>query len=123
MAEGKVPDGWKVANVTAIFKKGKRTDPGNYRPVSLTAIVCKLMETLVRDHVILNDHQHGFRAGRSCVTQLIDVLDTWTEMLDDEGGVDVAYLDFSKAFDSVPHQRLMKKVKAHGIDGNIWPCV
>ena len=127
LEEGKVPDGWKIAHVTAIFKKGKRTSPGNYRPVSLTSVICKLMESLLRDQImnflnenkLLNDHQHGFRSGRSCVTQLIDVVDTWTGMLEEEGGVDVAYLDFSKAFDSVPHQRLLKKVKVHGLQGNL----
>eukprot|EP00057_Strongylocentrotus_purpuratus_P009185 XP_011663659.1 PREDICTED: RNA-directed DNA polymerase from mobile element jockey-like [Strongylocentrotus purpuratus] len=125
--EGRVPDGWKEANVTAIYKKGKATSPGNYRPVSLTSVICKIMESILRDHImsfmdekkILTDHQHGFRSGRSCATQLISVLDSWTSMLDEGGGVDVAYLDFSKAFDSVPHQRLIKKMKAHGIHGKL----
>ena len=75
--------------------------------------------SFLNENKLLNEHQHGFRSGRSCVTQLIDVLDTWTGMLEEDGGVDVAYLDFSKAFDSVPHQRLLKKVKAHGIHGNL----
>ena len=66
---------------------------------------------------LMSEHQHGFRAGRSCVTQLIEVLDMWTGMIEEKGGVDVAYLDFSKAFDSVPHQRLLKKTQAHGISG------
>ena len=125
--EGKVPLAWKVAHVTAIYKKGKATSPGNYRPVSLTSIVCKMMESILRDQImkfmdecnLLSEHQHGFRSGRSCVTQLIAVLDEWTGMIEEEGGVDVAYLDFSKAFDSVPHQRLLKKVRAHGISGNL----
>ena len=77
-------------------------------------MICKVMESLLGDQImsflnenkLLNEHQHGFRSGRSCVTQLIDVLDTWTGMLED-WGVDVAYLDFSKAFQfSVPHHRL-----------------
>ena len=125
--QGTVPDDWKLAHVTALFKKGKATSPGNYRPVSLTSVVCKIMESILRDQImqflddntLLSEHQHGFRSGRSCVTQLIEVLDTWTSMIDEEGGVDVAYLDFSKAFDSVPHQRLLKKLKAHGINGNM----
>ena len=111
--EGCVPDGWKVANVTAIYKKGKATSAGNYRPVSLTSVTCKIMEFIIRDHImkfmddnkIFSDHQHGFRSGGLCVTQLISVLDSWTSMLDEGGGVDVAYLDFSKVFDSVPHHR------------------
>ena len=127
LQEGRVPDAWKIANVTGIYKKGKATSPGNYRPVSLTSVVCKLMESILRDHImefmdnnnLMSEHQHGFRAGRSCVTQLIEVLDMWTGMIEEKGGVDVAYLDFSKAFDSVPHQRLLKKTQAHGISGNL----
>ena len=127
ISEGSVPDGWKLAHVKALFKKGKSNLPSNYRPVSLTSIVCKIMESILRDAImkfldeeeILNNHQHGFRAGRSCVTELLDVIDTWTKILDEGGGIDVAYLDFSKAFDSVPHQRLLRKVKAYGVDGKI----
>ena len=122
--EGRVPDGLKIANVTAIYKKGNTSSLGNYRSVSLTR---KVMESILRDHImcfmdenkVLSDHQHGFCSGRSCVTQLISVLNTWTSMIEEEGGVDVAYLDFSKAFDSVSHQQLIKKVKAHGIQGKL----
>ena len=93
-----------MEDVTATFKKGKRTTPGNYRPVSLTFVICKLMESLLRDQImsflnynkLLNEHQHAFRSGRSCVTQLIDVLDAWIGMLEEDEGVDVAYLDFNK---------------------------
>ena len=76
MEEGVLPSEWKIANVTAIYKKGGVTSPGNYRPVSLTSIVCKLLESIIRDHImdhlkrnnLLIDDQHGFRAGRLCVT-------------------------------------------------------
>ena len=95
MKEGMVPDDWKQAHVTALFKKGKATVPGNYRPVSLTSVVCKLMESIIRDQLmqfldennLLSEHQHGFRSGRSCVTQLLEVIDTWTSMIDEEGGL------------------------------------
>ncbi|XP_071944903.1 uncharacterized protein [Antedon mediterranea] len=125
--EGIIPDDWKVAHVSAIFKKGNPTNPSNYRPISLTSVICKVMESLIRDDLmmflegndLISNHQYGFRAGRSCVTQLIMVLDKWTAMIDEEGGVDVAYLDFSKAFDTVPHQRLLKKIQAYGINGNL----
>ena len=82
MESGILPLSWKQANVVPIFKKGKRNDPNNYRPVSLTSSSCKLLETLIRDEVIkhLDDNnllsvaQHGFRSGHSCNTQLMEVL-------------------------------------------------
>ncbi len=77
---GKVPSDWKCANVTPIFKKGEKSQPGNYRPISLTSVVCKLMETIIRDNMvkflennnILNNTQHGLRNKRSCLTNLLD---------------------------------------------------
>ena len=86
------------------------------------------METIVRgkmiahlkDNNLICDQQHGFTSGRPCVTQLLDTLDCWTEILDKGGSVDVVYMDFRKAFDSVPHRRLMRKVEAHGIRGRVY---
>ena len=126
LSEGKIPNEWRQANVSPIFKKGNRSAPNNYRPVSLTCILCKLMEKIVRKKIIehlennnlISSKQHGFVTGRSCVTQLLDVLDIWTKTLDEGGTVDAIYMDFQKAFDSVPHRRLIAKVKAHGIEGN-----
>ena len=125
LKNGVVPNEWKFAEVTAIFKKGNRTDPGNYRPVSLTSVCCKIMEQFIRDSIV--DHmtennlysecQHGFRKKRSCVTQLIEVHETLTEMIDDGKSMDIIYLDFKKAFDSIPHERLLLKMKAYGITG------
>ena len=124
--EGKLPDEWKKALVSPIYKrKGSKTSPNNYRPVSLTCIVCKIMEKIVRKAVmahlqeneIVTSEQHGFISGRSCMTQLLEAMDTWTEVLDDHGSVDIIYTDFQKAFDSVPHGRLMEKVSACGIKG------
>ena len=123
LEEGCIPDDWRKAKVAPIYKnKGNRSSTNNYRPVSLTSVVCKTMETLVRgkmithlkDNNLICDQQHGFTSGRSCVTQLLDTLDCWTEILDKGGSVDVVYMDFRKAFDSVPHRRLMRKVEAHG---------
>ena len=68
---------------------------------------------------LISEQQHGFTPGRSCITQLLDTLDCWTEILDRGGSVDVVYMDFRKAFDYVPHRRLMQKVKAHGIQGRL----
>ena len=66
-------------------------------------------------HKLFTIHQHGFRKGRSCVTQLIEVLDDWTEQLDNKNAIDTIYLDFQKAFDTVPHQRLINKLQSYGI--------
>ena len=129
LSEGSIPGDWRLANVTPIFKKGSRLCPNNYRPVSLTCILCKLMEKLVREQLqlvchlernnLISEVQHGCVKGRSCVTQLLDVLDLWTGTLDDGGSVDVIFMDFQKAFDSVPHRRLVSKIMAHGITGRV----
>ena len=125
--EGLLPTEWKTANVTPLFKKGDKSKPGNYRPVSLTSQVCKVMESLIRDEVIkhmdinkfLSEYQHGFVTKRSCVTNLLNVLDSWTKALDKKNPVDTIYLDFAKAFDSVPHQRLLLKLKSYAIEGDV----
>ena len=127
MNESRLPADWKQALVTPIFKKGSKAMPGNYRPVSLTCIVCKIMEKLIRDKLVqhlskselISHDQHGFVKGRSCTTQLLEVLDVWTKVLDEGGRIDVIYMDFQKAFDTVPHRRLIHKVKAHGIGGHL----
>jgi hypothetical protein len=126
MVEG-APQSWKDANVSPIFKKGDRKQPGNYRPVSLTSVICKAMESIIRQHVLeyllgnnlLTDCQHGFTSGRSCSTQLLAVLDIWTSIIDKGGNVDNIYLDYAKAFDKVPHERLLKKLSGYGIQGQI----
>jgi len=123
--EGIVPEDWKEANVTPIFKKGSKSLPGNYRPVSLTAVACKLMESMIRDDItqhleankLIKNSQHGFMKGRSCATNLLEFLEKATTVVDGGGSFDVIYLDFAKAFDKVPRHRLMKKVRAHGIRG------
>ena len=127
LQEGKIPDPWKLANITPLHKKGPKTSTKNYRPISLTSVVSKLMEKIVRDKImshmeengLFTKHQHGFRKGYSCVTQLIDVCEKWTEELDNKNSIDVIYLDFQKAFDKVPHKRLITKLKGYGIQGNV----
>ena len=125
--EGVCPEEWKCANVTPIHKKGDRTDPNNYRPVSLTSQVCKVMESIIRDRIVehlerlnlLNNAQHGFRNGRSCLTNLLTTLEQWTEIIDEGDCLDIAYLDFRKAFDLVSHEHLLYKMSKYGIDGKI----
>lgn len=127
MAEGKLPHGWKRAEVKPIFKKGEKTKPGNYRPVSLTSIICKVFESIVRDalnnhlaeHDLLSKNQYGFTAGRSCVTQLLSTLYDCMKHLDGGDPVDAVYLDLQKAFDKVPHARLLVKLKGYGINGKV----
>ena len=95
-----------------------------YRPVSLTCITCKLFEHILAhldDHKILTDLQHGFRSGRSCETQLVTTFQDLAQMHNKKGGqIDIAVLDFLKAFDTVPHDGLLSKLKHYGIDEKIW---
>jgi hypothetical protein len=124
---GVLPMDWNKAEVTAIFKKGNKADPGNYRPVSLTCILCKVLESFVRDSIVsffddnhlYSECQHGFRKRRSCVSQLIGVLDELTALTDKGQAVDIIYLDFRKAFDAVPHERLLCKLQQYGIVDNL----
>ena len=114
---------WSLAFITAIFKKGNKNDPGNYRPVSLTSIICKLMETMVRDDVmkhmkpnkLFGQRQFGFLSGQSTVLQLIKVIDNWMCTLDEGDAVDVIYCDFIKAFDKVPHGRLLENIRSYNV--------
>jgi hypothetical protein len=124
---GEVPDDWREANVTPIFKKGKRTAPENYRPVSLTSVCCKLLESVIKDkvmvhlkkHKLIRNSQHGFLPGRNCTTNLLSFFEKVTSQVDSGGAFDAIFLDFAKAFDKVPTARLLKKVKAHGITGQL----
>ena len=68
---------------------------------------------------LLSECQHGFRNGRSCITQLLQVMEDFTSFIDDKNCIDVLYLDFCKAFDSVPHVRLFSKLEVHAISKNI----
>ena len=123
-----IPDTWKLAHVTPIYKKGKKDQKENYRPISLTSVVCRIMERLIKN--VLTDHllehnlftpdQYGFREFRSCLSQLLEVFEEWTSLLDDNIPVDIVHFDFAKAFDSVPHKRLLTKIKSYGIEGNIY---
>uniref|UniRef100_K7F032 Reverse transcriptase domain-containing protein n=1 Tax=Pelodiscus sinensis TaxID=13735 RepID=K7F032_PELSI len=112
-----VPNDSKVANVTPIFKKDSR---GNYRLVSLTSVPGKLVETIVKnkivrhveEHNLLDKSQHGFCKGKSCLTNLLEFFEG-VKHADKGDPVDIVYLDFQKAFDKVPHQRLLCKLHFH----------
>ena len=100
LSETRVPLDWKIANVTAIFKKGSRGDPANYRPVSLTSNVCKIMERIIKEETvqhlqrnsIIKDSQHGFRNKKSCLTNLLEFMEKVSEQLDSGEPVDVIYI-------------------------------
>ncbi|KAI8506615.1 hypothetical protein Bbelb_160420 [Branchiostoma belcheri] len=120
-----IPKDWRDANICPIFKKGDRAVPSNYRPVSLTCISCKLLEHIIHSQImkhlesysILTDYQHGFRAKRSTETQLILTVHDIAGALNSKRQVDLAILDFTKAFDKVPHGRLISKLEYYGIQG------
>ena len=109
------------------LQEGKKSNPSNYRPVSLKLVVSKLMEKIIKNQLnshlktnnLLAKEQYGFVLGRSTDTQLLTSLLNWQKALDEDVPVDVIYMDFKKAFDSVPHVRLVKKLKSYGIEGNL----
>jgi hypothetical protein len=120
-------ESWRKAIITSIYKKGLRRLPENYRPISITSVISKIMESLVRDAImehmtknnLLANAQHGFVPGRNCITQLLLCLEEWTNMLENGDTFDVIYTDFSKAFDSVAHERLLVKLENMGITGDV----
>ena len=123
LEEGELPEEWKRANIIPIFKGGDKEEPLNYRPVSLTSVVCKICEKIIRtrwikyleERGILSDAQFGFREGRSCVTNLLSFYSRVTDVIQEkEGWVDSIFLDMKKAFDRVPHARLLWKLKSIG---------
>ena len=117
MKSGQVPADWKDANVVPVFKGGCRSGATNYRPVSLTSQLSKVFETIVRDQVVeflegnklIRDSQHGFRKGSSCLTNTLLFLDKVLHSVDEGHDVDGVFLDLAKAFDKVPHKRLLEK--------------
>ena len=125
---GYTPNQWKVAHITPVYKKSNKKEPTNYRPVSLTSCVCKLMESCVREVVwkfwsdcsLINSSQFGFIPNSSCVDQLLSFLEDITLYTDEGNWADSIYLDFSKAFNSVPHERLLQKLSALGLKENMY---
>mgnify|MGYP003529753736 FL=1 len=122
-----IPQDWRDASVAPLHKKGSMLKSGNYRPVSLTSVIGKLLESIVKDSLIkhldkyklIHNSQHGFTSGKSCLTNLLEFFEEVTKALDNGEAVDLVYLDFAKAFDKVPHCRLVKKLEAHGLGGNV----
>ena len=127
LTETTLPEIWKKGIITALFKKGARNLAANYRPISLTSIICRLLERIVIEHIInhlttnliYDKKQHGFTKKRSTVTNLLEALNVWSEAVSHNIPVDVIYLDLEKAFDKVPHRRLIKQLKRYGIEGSL----
>lgn len=119
ISSGTLPKDWKTAKVKPIHKSGSKTEPANYRPISLTCTVCKLLEHIILKHItkhleqeeILTDCQHGFRKGVSTVTQVIELVHDVSLSIDQQKQIDLIFLDFSKAFDRVTHKKLIYKLE------------
>ena len=117
--ERKKQCGWTVP----LYKKGAKNHPSNYRPIRLTSVVCKILESMIKDAIskhlesntLYKGSQHGFSLGKSCLTNLLIYLEQVTSEIDKGVPVDTLYLDFAKTFDTVPHLRLIEKIAANGI--------
>ena len=124
---GCVPQDWRDADVNPLFKKGARLACSNYRPISLTSHIVKLLERIILSHILelsrknntFSCDQHGFQEKCSCISQLLECLNDWSQAFDEGHSVVCIYLDFAKAFDSVPHQCLILKLRQVGIRGKI----
>ena len=120
---GRLPEDWKQANITPVFKRGIKTFVSNYRQISLLSIISTLCERCVLKNLlpefihVLKPLKHGFIPGRYCVTKLLSVLHNLGSSLDAGDEVDVIYLDFSKAFDSVPHGKTSAQTFTSGYSG------
>ncbi|MCP4460780.1 MAG: reverse transcriptase family protein, partial [Cytophagales bacterium] len=123
---GQIPALWKVANVVPIHKKGSKIDVSNYRPISLTSLIMKVYERIIRKELLrrceylIDSRQHGFMESKSCCTQLVSFCDSLALSLNDRVRADIIYFDFQKAFDSVNHDIILNKLKhQYNIDGSL----
>ena len=123
---GTIPNEWKQANVVPVHKKGSKACVENYRPISLTSIIMKTYERVIREKLLsicghlIDDRQHGFMLKKSCCTQLVTFCDSLALSLNKNIQTNVIYFDFQKAFDSVNHDIILTKLKfQYNIDGSL----
>ena len=117
--QSKLPSDWKIAHIVPAHKKGDRSLPNNYRPISLTSLCCKALEHIISTSIyshlsqanVLCDAQHGFRERRSCESQLAITMDDFMTCLNNKGLIHAIFLDFKKAFDKVSHKKLCDKLR------------
>ena len=121
---GIIPNEWKLSCVVPVHKKGSKSSVENYRPISLTCLVMKIFEKLIRDELYtkcldkLHNNQHGFLPSKSCTTQMLVFSEQLAFSLNSNLRTDVIYFDFAKAFDSVSHDLILQKLKnKFSIDG------
>ena len=128
MAMSQIPDQWRSSIVVPIYKKrGSQADVKNYRPIAMISATCKVMEKVVtlqlssylESNQLLSAHQYGFRSRRSTTSQLLQSLSVWSRMLSEGRPGDTVYLDFARAFDKVPHAKLLAKCASYGISGRL----
>ena len=126
-ALGDIPTEWREAHITPLLKGGDKSQPTNYRPVSLTCVSLKVMEVIITgelqdylsQHRLISDRQHGFRKSRSCLTNLLSAREDIEALVNAQEEVDVLYVVFSKAFDSVNHDLLLNKLEVVGVGGRL----
>ena len=119
-----VPSDWSTARISAIYKKGDKSTPCNYRPVSITCITCKIMEHIVCSQIgrhldynnILNPNHHGFRKGLSCEQPLVSTIHEMTYSINRKNQTDVMFLDFSMAFNKLSHTKLLLNIRFYGFN-------
>jgi hypothetical protein len=122
---GEMPRDWKLANMVPIYKKNEREHVENYRPISLLSVISKVLERCILNNIkdqlckSIPACQHGYLTGKSCVTNLLEALDHVGSLLDHGEQIDLVYLDMSKAFDMVSHNRLIQKLYKAGFSGNL----
>ena len=122
-----IPHDWRQAIVHPVFKGGSTKQPENYRPISLTCICCKMMERILVSYIVthlddfdlFSDNQHGFRRHLSCESQLILLYQDVMSSIDKKKSVDLAFIDFSKAFDRVSQKHLLAKIKTYNLDNKV----